>query len=210
MNCDNLETLVIETDNAKDKKVRKNFMSISSCFWARQISYTNRVLIGDINLNLLDFYFSHSVKIYVNELFKNSLLTLINRHTHVTTTSIFAIDLINKNFALNSNFNSGIIKTDLSDHFNISMNCEWSEEFFRNTEYTRQIIYKGKFSEKQTEQLKLRLHKFDCTETVSLEDIDTTFDEILSTYYNSFYKVEITLKIKLILSPWIKKINTFI
>ena len=210
MNCNNLETLVIETDNSKDKEVRKHFMSISSCFWARQISYTNRVLIDDINLNLLDFYFSRSVKIYVNELFKNSLLTLINRHTHVTTTSIFAIDHINKNFALNSNFNSGIIKTDLSDHFNISMTCEWSEEFFRNTEYTRQIIYKEKFSEKQIEQLKLRLHEFDCTETVSLEDIDTTFDEILSTYYNTFYKVEITLKIKLVLSPWIKKINTFI
>lgn len=96
--------------------------------------------------------------------------------------SIFAIDHINKNFALNSNFNSGIIKTDLSDHFNISMTCEWSEEFFRNTEYTRQIIYKEKFSEKQIEQLKLRLQEFDCTETASLEDIDKTFDEILSTF----------------------------
>ena len=68
------------------------------------ISNKNIVLIGDINLNLLDFYHSHSVKIDVNKLFKNNLLTLINKPTRVTSKFISAIGHIF--FYINSNFKS--------------------------------------------------------------------------------------------------------
>ena len=91
------------------------------------------VLIGDFDLNLLDFYHSRSVKIYVNEKFKNSLLTMINRPTRVTSKPISAIDHAHKNVLLNSNFKSGIIKTNLSDYFAIFMTFGWSEKFFKNT-----------------------------------------------------------------------------
>ena len=88
---------------------------------------------------------------YMNKLFKNYFLTLINNPTSVTSKSIFAIDHINTNFLLNSNFKSGIIKADLSYHFAIFMIWGWSETFFSNTEYRRnaQGIYKKRFSEKQ-------------------------------------------------------------
>ena len=126
MNGDDLETFVIEIDSAKDKNVIvnliyrprnrsiKTFHECLKLFLDRTtISNKNTVLIGDFNLNLLDFYHSHSVKICLNELFKNSL-TLINKGTHVASKSISAIDHINTNFLFNSNFNSGIIKANLS------------------------------------------------------------------------------------------------
>ena len=86
--------LVIGTDNAKDKNVivnlvysppngsMKTFHEYLKLFLDRTtISNKNIVLIGDFNLNLLDFYHSNSLKTYVNELFRNNLLTLpTNRH----------------------------------------------------------------------------------------------------------------------------------
>ena len=133
MNGDDLEMFVIEIDNAKDKNVIvsliyrppnrsiKTFHEYLKLFLDRTtVSNKNIVLIGDFNLNLLDFnlslldfYYSHSVKNYLNELFKNNLM-LINKGTHVASKSISAIDHINTNFLFNSNFNSGIIKANLS------------------------------------------------------------------------------------------------
>ena len=76
MNCDDLETLVIETDNAKDKSVIVNlfyrppkwslitFHEYLTLFLDRAaMSNKNIVLIGDFNLILLKSYQSHSVKI---------------------------------------------------------------------------------------------------------------------------------------------------
>ena len=117
MNCDNLETLVIEIDNAKDKNVIVNlvyrppnesiklFHEYLKLFLDKTtISNKNIVLIGDFNTNLLDFYYSHIVKIHVNELFKNNLLTLINKPKRITSKSFSAIYHINTNFPLTYKF----------------------------------------------------------------------------------------------------------
>ena len=77
------------------------------------------------------------------------------------------------------------------------MTCRWSEEFFKNTEYTRhaQIIYKRKSSEKQTEQFKLRLHEFNCTETLALEDTNKAYDDLLNIFRHITMKVYLKLKL---------------
>ena len=91
------------------------------------------------------------------------------------------------------------------------MTCGRSEKSFKNTEYTRhaKIINKRTSSEKQFEQFILKLHEFDWTEILVLEDTNKTYDDLLniySTYYSeSFLKVEIKLKRKSVLSPWITK-----
>ena len=54
-----------------------------------------------LNSHLLSFYHSNSVQIYINEFFKNKLLTLINKPTRVASKSISVIDHINTNFLLN-------------------------------------------------------------------------------------------------------------
>ena len=63
------------------------------------------------------------------------------------------------------------MKRDLSDHFAIFMTCGRSERFFKNTKYTihAQVIYKRIFSEKQIEQLKLKLHEFNWTEILPIK-----------------------------------------
>ena len=138
MNCGDLEALVIEIDNVIDKNAIVNlvykppngsikvFHEYLKLFLDRTtISNKNIVLIGDFNLNLLDFYHSHSVKIAVTKLFKNNLLTLINKPARVTSKFISAIGHIF--FYINSNFkSSSIIKTNFSDHLAIFMTCRRS------------------------------------------------------------------------------------
>ena len=57
------------------------------------------------------------VKNAVNFALQNSLIPLINKPARVTTTNSIAIDLILTNAFLNEQIRTGIIKTEISNHF---------------------------------------------------------------------------------------------
>ena len=59
------------------------------------------------------------VKHFVNLAFQNSLTTLINKPTRATRTNAIAIDHIVTNAFLNKQIKTGIIKTEIWDHFPI-------------------------------------------------------------------------------------------
>ena len=76
--------------------------------------------------------------------------------------------------------------------------------------YKKYTNYLSKiFAEKQTEQIKLKLYDFVGADIVALEDAKKVYNGFLNifpTYYNErLPKVEINLKRKSILSPWITK-----
>ena len=52
-------------------------------------------------------------------MFSFNLIPVINKITRVTRRSVSAIDHIITNACLNANIQTGIIKTDISDHFPI-------------------------------------------------------------------------------------------
>ena len=76
-------------------------------------------LVGDFNLNVLDYESNIKVKNFFNLLFQHSLISVINKPTRVTNKSATAIDHIMTNSFLNSNILTGIIKNDISYHFPI-------------------------------------------------------------------------------------------
>ena len=59
------------------------------------------------------------VKNFVNFAFQNSLIPLINKPTRVTRTNAITIDHILTNASLNKQIKTGIIKSEISDHFPI-------------------------------------------------------------------------------------------
>ena len=61
-----------------------------------------------INTNVCDFF---------NLIFQNGIFPLINRPTRVTKSSATIIDHVLTNTIIESELQSGIIKTDVSDHF---------------------------------------------------------------------------------------------
>lgn len=74
-------------------------------------------LVGDFNINVLDYENNLKVKNAVNFALQNSLIPLINKPARVTTTNSIAIDLILTNAFLNEQIRTGIIKTEISNHF---------------------------------------------------------------------------------------------
>ena len=77
------------------------------------------VLIGDLNLNSLDYATNNHVQNFFNLAFENGVFPVINRPTRITKTSETAIDHILTNTILEFEVHSGIIKNDISDHFDI-------------------------------------------------------------------------------------------
>ena len=77
----------------------------------------NIFLAGDFNINSLDYSWNTIVRDFFNLAFQNSIFPVINRPTRVTKTSATIIDHILTNGIIDSPLHSGIVKTDISDHF---------------------------------------------------------------------------------------------
>ena len=134
INDEDTEALSIEIINTKTKnliitnvyrppngkiKPFKNFFKelVSKNKRSGKILY----IVGDLNLNILDYETNNKVKNFFNLIFSFNLIPVINKVTRVTKKSATAIDHIIKNSYLNANIQTGIIKTDISDHFPISL-----------------------------------------------------------------------------------------
>ena len=122
-NNEDIESLCIEIINTKSKNIlvkttyrqptgRYNEFEI----YLKQVLYKSKnkksYLVGDFNLNLLDHRANTKVKDYLN-------LTFINKPTRVTKANATLIDHILTNDFLDTASSTGIVKSDISDHFPI-------------------------------------------------------------------------------------------
>ena len=74
-------------------------------------------LVGDLNLNLIDYQSNVKVRNFVNLIFQHSLVPIVNKPTTVTKNNATFID-----YTITNSFNdqenlTGILKADISDHF---------------------------------------------------------------------------------------------
>ena len=74
-------------------------------------------LVGDYNISVLDYEDNVKVKNFVNFVFQDSLIPLINQNTKVTRRNATAIDHILNNAFFNKQIETGIIKTEFLNHF---------------------------------------------------------------------------------------------
>ena len=75
------------------------------------------LLVGDFNINSLDYSINYNVKNFIDFMFSKGVIPLVNRPTRVTKNTATCIDHIYTNSYHDQNILSGIIKNDLSDHF---------------------------------------------------------------------------------------------
>ena len=75
--------------------------------------------LGDYNLNCLDYHNNTKVRNFFDILFSYGMIPIINKPTRVTKTLATAIDNIFINSFFNDSIETGIVKTDISDHFPI-------------------------------------------------------------------------------------------
>ena len=76
-------------------------------------------LVGDFNLNLIDYQSNGKVRDFVNLIFQHSLVPIVNKPTRVTKNNATLNDYIITNSFMDQENLTGILKTDISDHFPI-------------------------------------------------------------------------------------------
>ena len=155
-------------------------------------------LLGDFNLNALDYDINEVVKNFFN-------LVSIQTLTSVTTTSATPIDHILTNTVLENKIQSGIIKTDISDHFPIFTVLKTSETF--SLEKTKFI--KGDISSENIDTFKFLLENIKWDNLLPGSSPDKayeTFHFIFSELYETaFPKREIETKTQILQSPLIAR-----
>ena len=159
----------------------------------REITNTELVLAGDFSTVFLDFNESKMVQSFVNLMFRHGLIPTVNKHTHVTRNTGTAIDYIITNSVTNAEFKTGIIKTDISDHFPIFFIFKC---LVKTTEDKEEFIYKRNYSGNSMETFQEKLREVNWNE---ISEICTSFFE------ECFSNFKIRLIQRKNLSLWITK-----
>ena len=150
--------LAYRPPNGDPNEIENHFKNILS---KREITNKELVLVGDFNINVLDFNESKMVQNFVNLMFRHGLIPTINKPTRVTRNTATAIDHIITNSVINAEFKTGIIKTDISDHFPIFFIVKCVVD---NTNARGEFIYKRIYSSDSIETFKQKLREVNWNE----------------------------------------------
>ena len=137
VNDADIEALCVEIINSKSKNILiktqyrrpagnfNEFEAYLNTFLANcKTTDKTCFLVGDLNLNLIDYQSNAKVRNFVNLIFQHSLVPILNKPTRVTKNNATLIDYIITNSFTDQENLTGILKRDISDHFplfNISM-----------------------------------------------------------------------------------------
>ena len=140
---------------------------------------------------------------FFNFAFQNSISPVINRPTRVTKTIVIIIDHILRNSITDSPLHSGIVKTDISDHFAVF--CLLKTNFEQLN--IKKIIVKRDINEASIEHFKSLFNSIDwnlVTQTSLPNDSYNIFLEKFERIYGqAFPERKIEIKPKNLVSVWI-------
>ena len=117
-------------------------------------------------------------KIFLNFTFPQDLILIVNKPTNVTRNTSSAIDQTITSSVINSELKTGIIKTDISNHFHIFFIFKCIAD---STETMEEFIYKWNYSGYSIETFKWKLHEVNWNEvkqTSNAKETYTKFSEI--------------------------------
>ena len=97
-----------------EKFLKKTFSRIESS--RKQFDFG-----GDFNLKVLDYEICKRVQEFLNIIYENGMISIINKPTRVTNKTGTAIDHILTNSYTDTIFRIAILKCDVSDHFPICL-----------------------------------------------------------------------------------------
>ena len=130
VNNADIEALCVEIINKKSKNILINtqyrqpagnfnkFEAYLKTFLAKsKTTDKTRFLVGDLNLNLINYQSNAKVRDFVKLIFQHSLVPIVNKLTRVTKNNATLIDYIITNSFMDQENLTGILKTDISDHF---------------------------------------------------------------------------------------------
>ena len=217
VNNNDIESLSIEIINKNKKNIIVNVTyrqpagntnvfedSFKNILSTKKDSKKSIYITGDLNLNLLDYKTNAKVKSYLNLIFSHNFIPLINKPTRISKNNATIIDHILTN-TFNNDYKSGIVKTDISDHFPVFIITDAELNKTHKTDF----IFKREINSVNLSKFKESLLTINWNDLHSFTDPNIAYDEFLkifSAHYDSFFpKKKIQIKSKNITSPWITK-----
>ena len=216
VNNNDIESLSIEIINAKIKNTIVNVTyrqpagnikvfedSFKKILEPKTHKNLPTYITGDFNLNLLDYKTNIKVKSYLNTVFAHSFVPLINKPTRTSHNNATVIDHILSNTFLNKNYLTGIVKTDISDHFPVFLVAETDVKKPQKSNF----IFKRHINDINLIKFKDALLTVNWVNVFKNADPNIAYDEFLKiflSHYNSIFPMKkIQIKSKNLASPWI-------
>jgi len=160
---------------------------------------------GDYNIDFLNQNLNSTASNFLNFLSQIGLASTICKPTRVTTQTQSSVD----NFLVSTNFNelsSGIIQTDISDHFPIFLLYKTNSLSGKKKSKT---IVKRDFSAENIKEFEYKLVVTDWTGVYRTNSANSAYekflDKIKEAYDLSFPEKEVTLKTKNIDNQWMTR-----
>ena len=162
--------------------------------------------VGDFNINSLDYSTNTKVKRFVDLMFSNGMISVINKPTRVAKNSVTCIDHIYTNSFVNYEILAGIIETDLSDHFPVFI----VDKNIKATNYPDKIEKEIRVIDNDSIiKFKTILNETDWMVVLNTHDPNLAYDvfmkQFVKIYDKCFPSKKVTIKRKSLLSPWITK-----
>ena len=167
--------------------------------------YDEIILNGDFNFDLLKYEENGSTLNFINSLSSISLIPVITKPTRITDQTATLIDNI---FISNPiNFSSGIIISDISDHFPTFIHFE---HFFiaKNSNPNVNIEFRP-INDENTANFVQSISSYDLCNTCDSDDCSTSLNELTNIidheYKSCFPLISKTISYKNTIKPWISK-----
>ena len=162
-------------------------------------------LLGDLNINLLNYETHPDTAEYLNLLYSHNFLPIINRPTRITEQSATLIDhIMCNNFGPSISCYQGILVTDISDHYPVFHVAQYTE--FKKDE--NKFILKRKMCPSNYAMFKDTISITDWSSVLNENDSDrsfTKFYDMIKEIYNKSFpvtKIKIGYKNRL---PWLSE-----
>lgn len=160
-----------------DSNIETFIRSLSNIF--NRLNRENNMvyLMGDFNINLLNVNSHRLTADFIETIFSYSFLPLINKPTRVKSNSASIIDNIFCNNFQNKEMLSGVLCTDISDHFPIFCVIQ-----FNNVKLSPEFIIKRLINENNINKFKTGLALIDWINIVSNDNYREAFSNFHSTF----------------------------
>ena len=190
--------------NSKIKSLKNHITSTLNALYKQNKKI---FFVGDFNINSFDYSTNSKVKSFIDHMFsKKGMLSVINKPTRISKNSMTCIDHIYTNSFINQELLTGIIKTDISDHFPVFIIDKNLEATNYPDSITKQIRI---FNEKNLRHFKSSLASTDWSIVLETHDPNLSYSvflkQFIKIYHACFPLKTITIKRKQLLSPWITK-----
>ena len=149
--------------------------------------------MGDFNINLLNSDTHTSTSEFIETLYSFEFMPLITKPTRVTDSSATIIDNIFTNYFPKRSGKSGILRTDISDHFPIFYLDDSTSASSRS-----KVIKTRNYSSKNIQRFKEALVNYDWEKISRIRDANAAFGEFHNQYkilYDAHFPIKISYSV---------------